>query len=100
MPAYLIFNFDVSDPAAYGSYVAQVGPILIRHGADVLVVSNNPQVLEGSEPGMNVVIKFETEEKAISFYDSSEYAPLKKLRHQATTNHSCILTQGFVMPTA
>ncbi len=100
MPAYLIFKFDVSDAVTYGSYVAQVGPLLIKHGADVLVVSGNPKVLEGSKPSMNVVIKFDTEEKAMTFYDSSEYASLKELRYKSTTNHSCVLAQGFVMPNA
>ena len=99
MSAYLIFKFDVADVETYGSYVAQVGPILISQGADVLVVSNNPQVLEGSESGMNVIIKFNTEEKAMAFYSSSEYASLKRIRLQSTTNHSCVLASGFTMPT-
>ena len=98
MSAYLIFKFDVSDAESYSSYVAQVGPILIRQGAEVLVVSNNPQSLEGPPSGMNVIIKFDTEEKAMAFYNSAEYVPLKKLRLQSTTNHSCVLAPGFTMP--
>ena len=99
MSAYMIFKFDVSDVEIYSSYVAQVGPILIEQGADVLVVSDNPQVLEGSASGMNVIIKFGTEEKAMIFYDSPEYAPLKTLRAQSTTNSSCVLAPSFTMPT-
>ena len=98
MSAYLVFKFDVSDAESYGFYVAQVGPLLIRQGADVLVVSNEPRVLEGPGSGMNVIIKFETEEKAMAFYDSPEYAPLKDLRLRSTTNHSCVLAPGFTMP--
>ena len=48
---------------------------------------------------MNVIIRFETEEKAMGFYDSPEYAPLKRLRLRSTTNHSCVLAPGFTMPT-
>ena len=99
MSAYLIFRFEITDPEPYGRYVSQVGPILISRGAQALVVNGDGWVLEGPPPGMTVVIQFASEEEAMAFYDSAEYAPLSELRHSCTRNGSCILAPGFVMPT-
>ena len=98
MPAYLILRFDIIDLETYGKYVVGVGPVLSSHGAELLVINNEARVLEGSKPGMNVVIKFASEEAAMAFYESPEYVPLKALRFSCTANGSCVLSPSFVMP--
>ena len=98
MPAYMIFTFTVIDPSTYGSYVSQVGPMLLQSGANVLVVSHEAKIMEGSTPKMNVVIEFASAEKALEFYNSPAYAPLKDLRLKATADHSCVIAPGFFMP--
>lgn len=98
MPVYLILSFDVSNPEAYGSYLNQVGPVLMSFGAEVLVVDSAAVSLEGQGRAMNVVLKFEDEAKAMTFYNSPEYSPLKQTRMGSTTSITCVLAHSFVMP--
>ena len=98
MPVYMLFNFDVADPKAYSSYVSMVGPMLIGFGAQILVVDGAVRPLEGTPKAMTVVLKFDSEEQAMKFYNSEEYAPLKKMRLGATANNVGILAHTFVMP--
>ena len=74
--------------------------MLIDRGANILVVSKDAEVLEGSKTEMTVIIRFDSEERLRSFYNSPEYAPLKALRLQSTTHNSCIIAQEFVRPAA
>ena len=98
MACYMIFKFDVVDPEAYGEYMRQVGPILGRIGAQPLVVTPDAQLLEGTQSGFNVVVRFPSEEQALAFHSSPEYAPLKALRLGAIANDSCVLAKEFVAP--
>jgi uncharacterized protein (DUF1330 family) len=47
---------------------------------------------------MTFVLKFDSEEQAMKFYNSEEYAPLKKVRLGVTANNLGILAHTFVMP--
>lgn len=98
MACYMIFNFDIVDPEAYGEYMAGVGPLLNEIGAQPLVVSPDATLLEGTKAGFNVVVRFPSKEQAIAFHGSPEYAPLKELRLRATANGSCVLADEFVVP--
>ena len=98
MSAYLIFEFDVADWEAYRSYSAQAGPLLVRAGAEIVAMSDNATVFEGSKPGVSAIVRFDSMGQASAFYHGDEYAPLRKLRLDATRDHSCIAIPGFVMP--
>jgi uncharacterized protein (DUF1330 family) len=47
---------------------------------------------------VNVVLKFESEEAAMNWYNDPDYAPVKKIRLDSTENGTAILAKQFVMP--
>lgn len=95
---YMIFSFDVADHARFAPYGKAVMPVLMKHGAEVLVADFDGKAPEGSRREASVVIKFPSEENAMAFYRDPEYAPLKKLRLETTTNITVTLAGQFVRP--
>lgn len=98
MSVYAIVTYDVADQKVFESYVPGVLPLLKRHGAEILVADFAAQGLEGRTPGVNVILRFESEESAMNWYNDPDYAPVRKIRLDSTTNGSMVLTKEFVMP--
>lgn len=100
MAAYIIVSYDVVDPQKYADYVPGVIPLLMKHGAEVLVADYEAKSLEGEASGVQVVLKFASEEAAMNWYDDPDYTPIKKIRLDSTANTVACLTKEFVPPTA
>lgn len=84
---YVIAQIDVTDPAAYAIYVKQVLPTIEVYGGEFLVRGGQSQSFEGEPPGArNVLIRFPSYQSALDWYHSPEYAPVKKLRMEASTS--------------
>ncbi len=84
MAAYVIANVRVTDPDRYPEYISRVSRTIERHGGRYLVRGGEVEVLEGNwEPQRLVILEFESMERFRQFYDSPDYAPLKRLRHEA-----------------
>lgn len=96
--AYLIVQLEIPDLETYlTEYGMPLIPILSRYGAEVLVATPEPKVLEGSyDHTFTVVVKFPSAEAVESWYKSPEYQPLKAKR-AALTNPSS--TCVVVVPT-
>jgi uncharacterized protein (DUF1330 family) len=95
MSVYMIFRLDVTDLAKLHAYGTAVQPLLRKHQAEVLVVDLDGKTLEGNGQTFSVVLKFRSNEHAMAFFDDPNYAPLKMLRSEATTNSSIILCKAF-----
>ena len=54
--------------------------------------------IEGQSRGVNVVLKFESEETAMNWYNDPDYQPVKKVRVDATENGTVLLANEFVPP--
>lgn len=80
MPAYLIANIDVKDPAAYQEYVAKVPALIRKHGGEGIVRGGRLVVAEGEWKPRVVVLRFPDMNAAQAFYSDPEYEPLKALR--------------------
>lgn len=80
MSAYLVANYEITNPAGYKSYVPAVIPILEAHGAEILVADYESQTLEGKPGSVTVVIKFESKEALNAWYNSPEYQKIIHLR--------------------
>ena len=81
MPGYLVVNLDVHDPALFDKYREQVPPIIAAHGGRYIIRGARLDHVEGMLPFKRlVVLEFPSVEAARGFYDSQEYAPVKKLR--------------------
>jgi uncharacterized protein (DUF1330 family) len=85
MPAYLIANIDVKDPAAYEEYKAKVPAIVRKYGGEYLARGGRFVILEGDwKPTRVAVLRFPDIESAQALYADPEYEPLKALRQRVT----------------
>ncbi len=98
MAAYLIVSYDITDPEKFEPYVPGVLPLLQKHGAEILVGDFGATALEGECPGVNVVIRFDSEENARAFYNDPEYQPVRQIRLDSTENGTVVLAQEFELP--
>ena len=98
MPAYLIANVDVRDPAAFAEYSKRVTPLVASFGGRYLVRGGETHAMEG-ELGRKrlVVVEFPTMDAARRFYDSPEYAPLLRQRLNCTASELA-LVEGAAPP--
>ena len=78
--AYIVANFQVTDMEAYAAYPPLARPMLAAHGAEVLAVDRESEVLEGAAGSQTVVIRFPSKEAARAFYSSPEYREIVHLR--------------------
>lgn len=100
-PVYMIGQISVKDFDAYlEEYGMPVGQLFADAGADVLVATQEANILEGDWPGnWTVVVRLPSEQAAFDLYNSEEYAPLKKARmERLTTSTTLGIFPGF--PTA
>ena len=67
MPAHVIAEIDVTDPAAYEKYRAKVPAMIAKYG-----------------PRRLAVLEFPSMAQALKWYRSAEYAPLIKIRQRAS----------------
>ena len=98
MSVYMIASYDISDPEKYEGYVPGVMPLLQKHGAEIVVADFEAKTIEGQGRGVNVVLKFESEEAAMNWFNDPAYTPVKKIRHDSTSNGALILAKEFVPP--
>ena len=97
MPAYLIVNYEVENPALYGEYAKAAGPAM-KIGSECELIAFDPasERIEGESAGrQTVVLKFDSKEKARALYESGEYQAVIGKRLQATSRHFAILVSGL-----
>ena len=83
-PAYLVVFGTVHDrPAFMQGYAGKLPPVYDQYGGTYLAVGGGDkiEVLEGNyEPASYVISRWKSVEAAHEFWNSPEYAPLKKAR--------------------
>ncbi len=81
MAAYLVAQIKVTRHEGWSDYRTKVGPLAERFGGRYLVRAADVQVLEGSHDRRRLVVfEFSSMEAIDRFWNSPEYAELKKLR--------------------
>ena len=81
MSGFAIFNIEIKRPKEYKEYVEKVKPIAERYGGEYIVRGGESTIVEGSWAyPRTVVIKFPSYEKALEWYNSMEYKPIKQIR--------------------
>lgn len=99
--AYALFQNNLKDPAKFGSYVAAAIGTVFSHGGQVLVGAEDYDSREGTIPTRRTtILEFPSMEAAVTWYESPEYQAVIHLRHEATSDGSCQILDGFVMPGA
>ena len=81
MPAYLIADIDVTDPAGFEEYRQLVPTTLQQYGGRFLVRGGAVEALEGDwQPKRVVITAFPSLEQARRWYNSEAYRAPKALR--------------------
>ena len=84
MAAFLIADIHITDPTRYEDYKRQVAPLIARFGGRYVARGGKHEVLEGDwEPHRLVVLEFPDMASLKAWYDSPEYAPIKRIRDNA-----------------
>jgi uncharacterized protein (DUF1330 family) len=95
MPAYLIAEVEVTDPAAYEGYKLLTPAAIAAYGGKFIVRGGKVESKEGGwKPSRLVVVEFASMEQAQKFYDSPEYAPALAIR-KAASNSRLVLAEGL-----
>lgn len=84
MPAYVIVEIEIHDPATYERYKVLAPPSIAAYGGRYLARGGETVTLEGDwRPSRLVILEFPTLQAARDWWDSPEYAEAKALRHVA-----------------
>ena len=98
MAAYLYGNIEITDPALYEQYRAEVPAVIAAHGGRYLVRGGASETLEGERPlNRNVLLEFPDMAALKAFYFSAEYKPLIAMRQRAATSN-LIAVEGVSSP--
>ena len=92
---YVIAQLKVTNSENYKEYVNKVTDIVKKFDGEYLVRNGEFQSVEGEIkfPRL-VIIKFPTYEKALEWYNSDEYKPVKKIRLE-NSEGSNIIVKGI-----
>ena len=81
MSGYVIFNINITNPEAYKEYVSKIVDLIKKFDGEYLVKGGEYKVMEGEwKHPRTVVIKFPIYERALEWYNSEEYVPIKPIR--------------------
>ncbi|MFQ5668033.1 MAG: DUF1330 domain-containing protein [Candidatus Binatia bacterium] len=98
MPVYIIAQIDIHDREEYGKYQEGFLAIFARYKGELLVVSEEPVVVEGEWPfTRTVLIRFPSAEEARRWYGSPEYQALAQHRFRAAKANA-VLVEGLPSP--
>lgn len=91
-PVYMIVMLDISDMDAFMSdYAGQLQPIHAKYGAEVIVATPQPQVLEGAyDKSVTVVLKFPSAQAQRDWYADPDYQPLLQRRFELTDSATSV----------
>ena len=89
---YVIAQLKVTNPENYKEYVEKVPDVIKKYGVEYLARGGEHEVVEGEDNFPRIVIiKFPTYEKALEWYNSEEYKPVKPIRLKNTVTNGIII---------
>ena len=90
---YLVAHLRVHDKEGFEKFKQIAAPTIAEYGGKVLVREPNPDVREGKDLGIALIIEFETIDIARKFYESQKYQEAKVVRELASNTH-LVLVEG------
>jgi uncharacterized protein (DUF1330 family) len=95
MPAYVIVDIEVTDPAGYEGYKQMAPPTLAVYAGRYLARGGATAVLEGDwNPSRLVILEFPDAAHARQWLESPEYAAARGVRHR-TARTNMVLLEGI-----
>lgn len=89
MAAYMIITYDVSDAERFADYnpgsLKGIFATVTKHGGSI-IGAGPTDAIEGSAVSTCVLISFPDADAAKAWASDDEYAPLKAIRYESTTN--------------
>lgn len=87
MTAFIVGRMAIHTRDWMDEYFSKVPAIIEAHGGEFLVKGGDPQSLEGNEtiPDAAFILRFPSQEAALKFWHSDEFAPLIRLRQTGST---------------
>ena len=78
---YVIAQLKITNSENYKEYVEKVNPIVKKFGGEFLVRAGEFQIFDGETNFPRIIIlKFPSYERALEWYNSEEYKPIKQIR--------------------
>jgi uncharacterized protein (DUF1330 family) len=94
MPAYIIAEVEVTNPAGYEAYRPLAGASVAQYGGKFIVRGGKAELIEGAPaPARLVVIEFADMDAAKRWYNSPEYQEALKIR-MANSKGRVLLVEG------
>ena len=95
MRGYLIFEIEITDPAAWEEYRRVAVPVMAAGGGRFVLTSASVEPLEGAwAPATISVVEFPTYEAARDFYRSPTYQATVPLRQKASRGRGILVAAG------
>ena len=95
MPAYVIVEIDIVDPAGYEEYKRLAGATVEKYGGKYIVRGGPVETLEGDwKPKRIVVLRFDSMQRAKDWLNCEEYREPRKMRHR-TAKTKMIIVEGI-----
>lgn len=95
MPAYLVLDIKVHDPARYEDYKRMAAPTVSMFDGKYIVRGGQTKTMEGDWlPSRAVILEFPTRERAEAWWNSDEYREAKALRQSIATTQM-VLMEGY-----
>jgi uncharacterized protein (DUF1330 family) len=92
--AYLIVDIKVNDPVRYEEYRKLVSPTLAAFDGRYLARGGAVTVLEGGlSPNRTVVVEFPSAARALEWWDSEVYRPIRQIRYDSADS-TMLLVEG------
>lgn len=99
MPAYIVVEIEVKDPAVFEEYKKLSPATIQQYGGRYLARGGATECLEGDWlPSRLVILEFPSMEQARVWYNSPEYTHAKGYRLRSAGGQM-VLTEGYQAPT-
>lgn len=97
MAAYIVANYEITNPDGYEKYLPAIMPTIASHNVEVLAADYESDTIEGSPRSVTVILKFADKAAARAWYDSEEYQ--SGVHHRTdNTDGMMVLVNEFEMP--
>jgi len=92
MTTYFIVQINVKNKEPYKDYLKQVTPIAEKYGGKYIIRGGSYKTMLGKwNYERTVVIQFPSNDAAMKWYNSKEYAPVKKIRENNSEGNVIVI---------
>ncbi len=92
MLGYAIFNINITNPEDYKEYIEKVVKVTEKFGGKDIIRGGKTTKIEGTFPHpRTVVIQFPSYQKALDWYNSEEYKPIREIRFKNAESIAIII---------